>query len=268
MSGHHIEQGKFLNDQWFLIDSGEQNGFYNMAADEEMLNFEKPVLRIYAFKPFCLTIGYFMNTAETLNIEYLKKNNIDFTRRITGGKAVLHANEITYSLVVPISLFNNSVIQAYKKSAQALRRAFSLCGIKVSSTGEENTSAAAVCFAGKSKYEITFGNKKVAGFAQKKMGDKILQHCSIPFDIDFNMLADCFIDKSYIPENLKNKMAGINQITEKNENYKSFSQKLIHGFSENFNINFSNYEFTDSQKQNIYNQIGKKYVMPCWINKK
>lgn len=239
-----------------------------MAADEEMLKFDKPVLRIYSFKPSCLTIGYFMNALECVDFDFLKQNNIDLTRRITGGKGVLHHNEITYCVAAPISLFNNSVISAYEKTSKALKRAFGFCGIEVDNHSCEDKNHTPVCFAGKSRYEITYKSKKITGFAQKKCGDKVLQHCSIPFDIDFKLLSRCFLDNFYNTNELKSKMASFNDFIIEKENYDSFSEKLIKGFKEEFNIDFINHSFSPVHETSISKQKQKKYVMPCWIKKR
>ncbi len=239
-----------------------------MAADEEMLKLKKPVLRIYGFKPYCLTLGYFMSAEQTLDMNFIKDNNINVTRRITGGKAVLHANEITYSVAAPLSLFGKSIISAYEQISKALQNAFRECGLNVDRTQGKSLSKGPVCFAEKSRYEITYNGKKVAGYAQKKCGDKILQHCSIPFEIDYSLLIKCFKEKHQTQRDLKSKMTCLNENLSCPVNFHDFSRCIVKGFENVLNINFTRYDFTLQEEQNIYNQMQKKYLMPCWLGKR
>jgi lipoate-protein ligase A len=255
--------------KWYLIESGAKSGFYNMAADEEMLNLDKPALRIYAFKPNCITMGYFMKTENTINFDFIRKNNIDVTRRITGGKAVLHANELTFSLCAPLKTFGKSVISAYKTVSLILKKVYSKIGIHTNNYSSQNTGENHICFTEKSRYEITSNNKKIAGFAQKKCSDKILQHCSVPFEIDYSLLLKSFKNNERISKDfLKQNMSCINELTDENISYEKFSNLLINAFKQEMNIDFTRYEFSEVNLTNINNKINCKYIMPCWIKQK
>ncbi len=238
-----------------------------MAADEEMLSFEKPVLRIYGFKPYCITLGYSMNADNALNRDYIIHKGFDITRRMTGGKAVLHGDEITYSLAAPLSFFGKSVVNAYEKSSLVLEYAYRQCGIVIERAGENEKGNNPICFAEKSKYEVSAGGKKLAGFAQKKCGDKILQHCSIPLSIDFNLLENCFFQKEEAIE-LKDKISAANLLGKGNVTFTGFKDFLLEGFKKTFQVDFEITDFSAEQEKNIYERVNRKYILPCWVMRK
>ena len=102
-----------------LIDSGYNDPFLNMAIDEALLTSKLPVLRFYRWKPATVSIGYFQSMKNEINLEKCKKLNIGFVRRLTGGKAVFHDQELTYSFIInksfliinlSISLTNSNLI--------------------------------------------------------------------------------------------------------------------------------------------------------------
>ena len=85
-----------------FIDTSRNDAYSNMAIDEAiLLCSEEPVLRVYQWNPLSISVGYNQNVAQEINVPECKKNNIDIVRRITGGKAVFHDDELTYSLIVP-----------------------------------------------------------------------------------------------------------------------------------------------------------------------
>ena len=82
---------------WRLIDTNFNTGSLNMSIDEALLASKQPVLRFYRWKPACLSIGYFQST-QIINSK--KLNDVDIVRRLTGGNAVLHDKELTYSVII------------------------------------------------------------------------------------------------------------------------------------------------------------------------
>jgi lipoate-protein ligase A len=258
-----------LKNKWLLIQSGAKSGFYNMAADEHLLSYELPVLRIYSFKPSCITLGYFMDGEGSLNYDFIKSEGIDVTRRQTGGKAVLHANELTFSVSAPLRLFGQSVIKGYDKISNALIYALEETGINAYKAGEAADSCGVICFAAKAKYEVLSGGKKICGAAQKKFSDRLLHHASVPLHIDYDLYSNCFFDRKYEnSESLKSVMSSLSDEAEKDISYMQFSASLIRGFERAFNADFSNYSFSDEEELFIGKKASFKYAMPCWIKSK
>src|SRR5699024_7157892 len=100
-----IYEVKFLQETWALLDSGHLDAATNMAVDEALLEWHSegiipPTIRFYGWENPSLTVGHFQNVEKTINFDGVKKHRCDFVRRLTGGSAVLHDDELTYSIIV------------------------------------------------------------------------------------------------------------------------------------------------------------------------
>lgn len=94
-----------LKSKWYFINSGPCSPSYNMALDEALLDFHSegeipPVIRFYEWNPATLSIGYFQSAKKDVDFDAVKAQNLGFVRRPTGGRAVLHESELTYSIIV------------------------------------------------------------------------------------------------------------------------------------------------------------------------
>ncbi|MGE5221791.1 MAG: biotin/lipoate A/B protein ligase family protein, partial [Omnitrophica WOR_2 bacterium] len=111
---------------WRLIQTPPSRGAWNMAVDETLLeaigrDSRQPVLRLYAWEPACLSLGYAQPGADA-DRESLRKNHWDLVRRPTGGKAILHTDELTYSVIGPATdpRLSGSILESYQRLAEAL----------------------------------------------------------------------------------------------------------------------------------------------------
>lgn len=184
-----------------VIDTGYNDGFMNMAIDEAISialseNRVPITLRFYRWNPPTLSIGYFQKAEKEVDFDDLKKHNIGFVRRPTGGRAVLHDKEITYSIILKEDYKNmpDSVTESYRILSMPLLNGLIKMGLSAQMTKpltkklEHTTSA---CFDAPSSYEIIVNNKKIIGSAQKRFYGIILQHGSIPYELDIDLLFDC-----------------------------------------------------------------------------
>lgn len=180
------------------------NGASNMRRDEELLHkaitgeLARPLFRVYAFSQPTITIGYNQRT-DGLDRKLCEKEGIPIVRRPTGGRAILHHNELTYSVVVPPGqvLSSLSVSESYRLISTALSEAFSLIGMNVGlMPGERGWHKTASCFASSSKYELSAGGKKLVGSAQRRLGKGLLQQGSILLDRGYERLATFLTDKN------------------------------------------------------------------------
>ncbi|MGE5173964.1 MAG: biotin/lipoate A/B protein ligase family protein [Betaproteobacteria bacterium] len=184
---------------WFYIDSGTNIGAYNMAVDEELLARAQageniPVLRLYAWRPPAVSLGRFQKIDEAVNVDACKKLGFDIIRRITGGRAVLHRNELTYSIVSRTDnpLFPPSVHGTYKIIAAGLLAGLRNLGIPAEMVSRGGRHAHLVnekdanpaCFSSPSWYEIVVNGKKIIGSAQRRLSGAFLQHGSILISYD------------------------------------------------------------------------------------
>ena len=98
-------------------------------------NSGKPTLRFYKWKPFCISTGYHQKQNE-INLELCKKDGIEIVTRPTGGRAILHANELTYSVVMNSN--GNSVNEVYCEISKAIVKGLNILGAKVEYSKNEN----------------------------------------------------------------------------------------------------------------------------------
>jgi lipoate-protein ligase A len=177
---------------WTFIDSGEQTGASSMALDESLARAlasgeGTPSLRLYRWKPWAISLGYNQPAGE-IDAARCAGDGIDIVRRPTGGRAILHAEELTYSVVMPAG--RKSVLQVYNEISTALVRGLALYGVDVSLqksqpdfAREYRSSSSIPCFASSARYEIEWRARKLVGSAQRRFsgpgGDVVLQHGSI-----------------------------------------------------------------------------------------
>ncbi len=186
-----------------FIRDGFNRGDYNMRADEERAkavaeNRAKPAFRIYGWKPWCVSLGRHQKE-DSIDRERLEANGFDITRRPTGGRAVLHADELTYSVVLKLPAAF-SAADVYRAVHIILLKAMRLIGIEEAefqkskvNLGEfykKEPEMSVSCFASAARYEIEWRGKKIVGSAQRLYGDVLLQHGSIPLGRGFERLAD------------------------------------------------------------------------------
>ena len=180
-----------MDTQWRLIDSGPCDAFYNMALDEAIaLEVRKEAapatLRIYGWDRPSLTLGCFQ-MASDINMEYCQSHDIPVVRRPTGGRAILHGEELTYSFSAKTDKgpFSHGLLDSYKRISMAFLIAFKKIGVPVEPKKEREKgralSRSPLCFQSSSFGEILVDSKKLAGSAQKRWNDGLLQQGSIPY---------------------------------------------------------------------------------------
>jgi len=176
-----------------LINQGAAPAFFNMALDEAISEAVRqkaspPTLRLYQWDRPSLSIGYFQKVSD-IDTGYCDKKGYPVVRRQTGGRAVLHDLELTYSFSASADspMFNGSLLEDYAVISRALLLALKLKGIEAKASFERKRSSGhkhPACFRATSYGEITAGGKKVIGSAQKRYKDGFLQHGSILFSYD------------------------------------------------------------------------------------
>lgn len=182
----------------FEVNTGEKN----MQKDSELLDFaiknqaKEPIFRLYAWWPACISLG--RNQDENfLDKEFLKSKNIDIVRRLTGGRALLHDQEITYCYICPVSYLKNgeSVVNSYKEISQLLIDAFATIGINLEFGDKKQHTKFDYCMSISTGADLCFEGKKLIGSAQFRKEGYILQHGSILFDYDKDLLEQIFKEK-------------------------------------------------------------------------
>ncbi len=200
--------------QWRLIQHRAARGAWNMAVDEAILEAigqgeARPTLRLYAWQPACLSLGFSQPQAD-VDRARLAERGWDLVRRPTGGRAILHTDELTYSVIGPEDepRLSGNVLVSYRRLAEALLDALRRLGVQaeasekpapVSSPAVVSQAAGVsggknpVCFEVPSNYEITVAGKKLAGSAQARRKEGVLQHGSLPLAGDLSRITQALV---------------------------------------------------------------------------
>jgi lipoate-protein ligase A len=191
---------------WRLLLDGPQSGARNMAVDAAVLRAVEagespPTLRLYAWKPWCVSLGHFQKPERELDAAALRSRGWDFVIRLTGGRAVLHADELTYSILArrDAAPWCATLAESYERIgaawAEALR-GFDLDmvrgGASVGAIRELplQDAPAPPCFASSARSELAHGTRKVVGSAQRRTRGAFVQHGSIPLTPDHERLSE------------------------------------------------------------------------------
>ncbi|MDI6605023.1 MAG: biotin/lipoate A/B protein ligase family protein [Thermoanaerobacteraceae bacterium] len=267
--------------EWRLIHIEKHNAFQNMAIDEAIMTACRegkvpPTLRFYTWDPPGLSLGYFQKYDKEVNEDMCKKFGIDIVRRPTGGRAVLHDAELTYSFVIPEvnDYLDKTIMGSYKKISEALIRGLKHTGIDANNVhkAEQSKSLSAACFDAPSWYEIVVEGKKLVGSAQTRNEGMLLQHGSIVIDWNLDMFIELLRLKSektknFLKENLMKKSTTIKNILNKDIDINLLADNIKRGFEEEFEISLKVENITDYERK-IAEQLTEKYESDTWNKKR
>jgi lipoate-protein ligase A len=186
---------------WRLLLDPPAAGAWNMAVDEVLLDGVAaggalPTLRFYGWAPACLSLGYFQ-PFEVVDVAACRRLGVDVVRRPTGGRAILHDRELTYSVALPLSLLGDdrAVLPSYHRVSLALERGLNRLGAPVvlapAIAAQPGPDHGPVCFDRPSAHEILLDGRKLVGSAQVRRATAILQHGSILIEPRIDRLLAC-----------------------------------------------------------------------------
>ncbi len=191
-----------------LIIHPPADGPWNMAVDEALLESvareARPCLRFYQWEPPCVSLGYFQSHAE--RHKHPSSASAPWVRRITGGGAIVHHREVTYSLTVPDSIL--PPMQLYRTVHEALRRALADYGIEAqlatAPTLPQGSDIPFLCFLRRAAFDLLIDDHKLVGSAQRRRKKALLQHGSFllaksPLAPEIQGLCDLFANVSAEP---------------------------------------------------------------------
>ena len=235
--------------KWNFIDSGMNTGIYNMDFDLELTRKctpEDSFFRLYRWFPYCISLGANQKIEE---IDLLKASgdNVDVVKRPTGGRAILHSEEVTYSVVVHLDC-GLSPSEIYKEINNALLNGLRIYDPRLGDAELENlqpdfknvykTPAGTACFATTAKSELKFSGKKLIGSAQRKLGSVILQHGSILCGKYHKHITRYLTlsgeERAGVAANLESKTIEIETILNEPVDYERLKTSLSEGFAEYF----------------------------------
>lgn len=261
---------------WRFLNTGLKDGFHNMAIDEVLAtksvpNDKRSVLRVYRWQPYAISLGYNQNPND-LDLEKCKRDKIDVVRRPTGGRAILHAEEITYSIFIPkcSDFYSSDILTTYNLINKGILKGLQLIGVKaelVERPTEEGEKSSAYkhkipCFSKSAKFEIACQNKKLVGSAQRRYENSILQHGSILVGNFHLHLADYIASikgprTEKFRQALAEKTISISQILPTKINYEKIIWAIKTGFQQCFDIYFFEGQLTPHENAEVQKLVKK-----------
>lgn len=182
-----------------IIDDAPRSGAANMAMDQAVAEAcaageSLPTLRFYRWEPPAVSLGRHQPITD-IDADVVQANGYDIVRRPTGGRAILHTDEFTYSVAAPDDepRVQGSVMEAYLRLSEALLAGLRHLDVPADKAGghvRAGSDVSAACFETPSAYEITAGNRKLMGSAQSRRAGYVLQHGSLPLHGDIGRLID------------------------------------------------------------------------------
>jgi len=231
---------------WRLIKHGPGEPAWNMAVDEALVTLytrsgsSTPVLRLYTWDSPALSLGYFQKEAQ-IGRDLLDALDIVPVKRITGGRAVLHYGDLTYSLVATAGRDTpEGVAASYRYLCEGLLAAFASLGITAQlGTDKARVPWSASCFAVATPGDITWQGRKFVGSAQKRFGSSLLQHGSILIRSQEEILARVFAGEGKEKcQALLEKTTCLETIMGHRVEVEQVARALVDGYRKALNIEF------------------------------
>lgn len=218
-----------------LLDTGSGPAVYNMAMDEALLETVAagalPVLRFYGWSPPAVSIGYFQGLEEEVDREACARRGIDLVRRISGGGAVFHDAEITYSFIIPRDhpLAGTSIMASYGQLCSGITAGLGLLGIDAVFVPVN---------------DIVAGGKKVSGNAQTRRQGCVLQHGTVLLDSDPELMFELLKvppekTKGKLIQDIKSRVTGLRALLGRNVHFNEARDALARGFKDALSLDYS-----------------------------
>jgi lipoate-protein ligase A len=261
---------------WRFLKYNRYNAFENMAIDEAIFqetikNKKKPTIRFYGWHPAAVSIGYFQDPQKELNEEQCRNMRVDIVRRLTGGKAVFHNDEITYSVVAGVGekLFPAGITGTYKVISDCLVQGLAYLGIKANHASacrtEKDMDLRSCCFSVPSRNEILVAGRKICGSAQKRTVGGFLQHGSLLLTFDPVKALSVILPFSTSEHlaKLRNSVAAINEGIANPIETNEICNALKRGFADVLGVEIAEEPLTSGEIL-LKNYLMKKYEDLRW----
>ena len=268
--------------QWRLLITSPSPGAWNMAVDEAILEAVEqksslPTLRFYAWDPPCLSIGY----AQPCNdIDPSRLNDLqwDWVRRPTGGRAILHTDELTYSVITPLSdpRVSGGVLESYQRLSSALLTGLHRLNIPAESqpnpTSARGKKNDAVCFEVPSSYEIVVRGKKLVGSAQVRRKNMLLQHGSLPLWGDLTRITQVLTypdehDRLEAATRRLSHATTTAMVRGENISWQAATQAFIYGFQSELNLELIPADLSEQESIRVEKLVQEKYTHLSWLER-
>ena len=262
-------------EEWRVIFDSPRDGPENMAADEAILEATAakslgPTLRLYAWEPPTLSLGYAQPAADC-NFDALRALGWGLVRRPTGGRAILHTDELTYSIVAAEShpLMQGGVLESYRRISRGLLAGLRRLGVEATADAGRRgrTAGNPVCFEVSSQYEISCGGKKLVGSAQARRLGCVLQHGAIPLRGDLARILQALAHPDTTPERVRRRAVTLADLLGREVEWQTAADAVCAGFAETFAVSFRRETLSEEEKTRAGVLAREKYANDDWTMK-
>ena len=266
---------------WRLLITPPAHGVWNMAVDEAILEHTGrgdvlPTLRLYAWDPPCLSLGHAQPFMD-VDTERLQNHGWEVVRRVTGGRAILHTDELTYSVTAPADepRVAGSLLESYNRLAGALLAAVHDLGLPVEMKQdrvENNGIPNPVCFEVPSTYEITVNGKKLIGSAQARRRDGVLQHGSLPLTGNLTRICQALVfpdeaARENAMQRLLARATTVESVLGREVDWDTAAQAFVRAFEARLGLKLETGELSASELTRAQELVTEKYAHPSWMER-
>jgi len=268
------------SSQWRVILDAPQSGPMNMALDEALLyhagkKLSPPTLRLYAWEKPTLSLGY-SQAASDVDQEKLAQFGWGLVRRPTGGKAILHADELTYSIsgASDEGLLSGSLMESYQHISEVLKKALEILGVETSTYAQYDLpevlkKSDPVCFKIPSNFEVTWKGKKIIGSAQARKSGGVLQHGTLPLFGKLTRITDVLTYPSQASresavQNIRDHAATLEEAANKVIPWDQAAQAMINAFTKTTGLDVSSSVPKKWELEMANELLEKKYNSADW----
>ncbi len=256
-------------ETWRFINSGYLDGATNMAIDLALArcmlsNSHYPILRIYGWNPPAISLGYHQKMHD-IDVPKCQRDGIDVVYRPTGGRAILHADELTYAVILPKSsrYYFKEISKVYEIISLCLTSALHQLNLNVRFERARFTPGnfsrdelSTMCYASTIQHEISYEGKKLVGSAQRRFDNVVLQHGSILIGHKHLDLVKYLVNgdpqrKNRIRDFLQSKTVCLNDINHSTVSFSQLANVIKTGFENELDIKFLDTELTRRELETV-----------------
>ncbi|MBL8045803.1 MAG: lipoate--protein ligase family protein [Anaerolineales bacterium] len=277
-----MSSAQFPPATWRLLRTPPLAGPLNMAIDEAILlaiaeRQAPPTLRFFAWEPACLSLGYAQPVSD-VDAARLAERGWGLVRRPTGGRAILHTDELTYSVLAPMGepRVLGGVIESYRQLSLGLLRGLEILGLNANAEKKEKSptqpstqSQNPVCFEVPSDYEITANGQKLLGSAQVRKKGVVLQHGTLPLVGEIARICEALVfadeaERANAKERVRTRATTLEAVLGTAPTWNEAAHALQNGFSHALNLNFELGELSALEREHTQRLLAEKYAAQVW----
>ncbi|AKU06694.1 MULTISPECIES: lipoate--protein ligase family protein [Haloferax] len=265
-------QGSIADREWRVIREEVRPGPMQMALDEvagETAAAGGPrTVRVYSWEPSCLSLGYGQDP-ETVDWDYCEREGIDVTRRQTGGGGIYHDRhgDVAYSIAAPKSELPGDLMDCYHLLCEPILDAIRAVGVDVDFVDDDVPviwHPACYLRALHPAHDMVAAGRKVAGNAQYRRRDAVVQHGSLTYSVDAETHLDVFDGHDVTPEAFRERVVGIDELVDASrEEFVAALTESLSGF-----VDADEGSWTDDELDRARAKVDEKYRADDWVRRR